>query len=161
VSVRVAAASVCVLAVSIAPVARAGSLPRIEQQRIVAEFGRTYLPGTMPASYIYIRWEAQPGSADVFGYRLLVWFGKHGRVVQWHVEDSRDGETLSYQDCGRHHPFGKTFRVAGRTVYYAGGAVGQEATLCLPDHYAVVVWNDYSLSRATLVKIAASAHAVG
>jgi hypothetical protein len=135
-------------------------MPRAERQRIVAEFGRTYLPPRIPPGYLYIRWQVEPG-ADVFGDRLIVWFGKHGRVLVWRVEDSADPDAQSHEDCGTRHPFGRRVRVGARTIYYIGGAVGQGATLCLPHHYAVVAWNRYSLSERTLVRLAASAHQIG
>jgi hypothetical protein len=151
-------AAVALIAVA---AARSSSVPPLEQQRIVAEFGRTYLPPRIPPGYIYIRWQVEPGSGDVFGDRLLVWFGKHGRVIQWRVEISADPQAVSHQDCGLKHPFGRVKHVGARTVYYNGGAVGQSATLCLPNHYAIVVWNRYSLSEAALVQLAASARRVG
>jgi hypothetical protein len=164
-SIIPAIALICVVAGVTATAALAGPVPGLDQKRIVAEFGSTYMPGTMPPGYIYIRWETQPGSADAYGDRLLVWFGKHGRLVQWNVENSQDPEARSYQDCTRRSHFGgpgsKTFHFGGKTVYYAGGAVGQDATVCLPNHQAVVAWNDYSLSAATLARVAASARPVG
>lgn len=138
------------------------AVPPVEQQRIVAEFGRTYLPPRIPTGYIYIRWQVETGSADVFGDRLVIWFGKHGpsEVIQWHVEISADPEAQSHQDCGLRNPIGVAKHVGARTIYYIGGAVGQSATLCLPNHYAVVAWNRYSLSEAALVQLVASARQV-
>jgi hypothetical protein len=144
--------------------ARSSSVPPVEQRRIVAEFGRTWLPPRIPAGYIYIRWQVDPGSsADVFGDRLLVWFGKHGpnQVIQWHVEISADPAAQSHQDCDLRHHFGVAKHLGARTIYYVGGAVGQSATLCLPNHYAVVAWNRYSLSEAALLRLVASARHVG
>jgi hypothetical protein len=151
-----------VIALVAVATARSASVPPVEQQRIVAEFGRTWLPPRVPAGYIYIRWQVETGSSDVFGDRLLVWFGKHGpnQVIQWHVEISADPEAESHQDCGVRHPFGVAKHVGARTIYYVGGAVGQSATLCLPNHYAVVAWNRYSLSEAALVQLVASARQV-
>jgi hypothetical protein len=135
-------------------------VPQPELRRVLAEFGRTYLPPKIPPGYIYIRWQVETGSADVFGDPLVVWFGKHGHVIVWRVEDSADPSAVSHQDCGR-HPFGKRARIAGKTILYIGGAVGQSATLCLPNHYAVVAWNRYSLSEASLERLVASARKVG
>ncbi len=143
-------------------VALGAPVPTQDQRRIVAEFGRTYLPAFMPAGYIYVRWSVVEGSSGAAGDWPQVLFGDHGRLVQWTVEHTQDPSTTSYQACTRHKPFAnKIFRRAGRILYYNGGAVGQEVTVCLPGHLGLVVWNDYSLSTATLVKITASAHAVG
>jgi hypothetical protein len=145
-----------------AAVAFANPIPGIEQQRIVAEFGRTYLPHFMPAGYIYVRWSAIEGSSGAAGEWPQVLFGDHGRRVQWTVEHAQDPQTESYQACTKHQPFAtKVFHHAGRTLYYGAGAVGQDVTVCLPNNLGLVVWNDYSLSTATLVKIALSARAVG
>jgi hypothetical protein len=145
-----------------AAVALAAPTPSTEQQRIVAEFGRTYLPRFMPPGYVYVRWSAIQGSTDASGEWPQILFGDHGRRVQWTVENARDADSGSHEDCVEHRPFAtKVFHVEGRTIYYAGGAVGQDATICLPNSRGLVVWNDYSLSKQTLVKVAASAHAVG
>ena len=86
----------------------------------MAEFGQTYVPPSIPPGYIYIRWQVQVGSADVFGNRLLIEFGKHGKVIQWHVEISADPKALSYDDCGRRQPFDRRVRIGARTIYYMG-----------------------------------------
>ena len=155
--------AVAVVALIAVAAAWGSPVPPVEQQRIVAEFGPTWLPPRIPPGYIYIRWQVETGSADVFGDRLLVRFGKHGpnQVIQWHVEISADPEAQSHQDCGPRHPFGIAKHVGARTIYYVGGAVGQSATLCLPNHYTVVAWNRYSLSEAALVQLVASARHVG
>ena len=145
-----------------AAVALAKPIPGEQQQRIVAEFGRTYLPRFMPAGYIYVRWSAIQGSSGAAGEWPQVLFGSHGRHVQWTVEHAQDSQTESYQACTKHHAFAnKVLHRGGRTLYYVGGAVGQEVTVCLPNNLGLVVWNDYSLSTATLVKIALSAQAIG
>ena len=145
-----------------AAVALGAPVPRLEQQRIVAEFGRTYLPSFMPPGYIYVRWSVIEGSSGAAGEWPQVLFGNHGRRVQWTVEHAQDPQTTSYDACTRRKPFAnKVFHRAGRTIYYIGGVVGQDVTVCLPNHLGLVVWNDYSLSTQTLVKIAVSARAVG
>jgi hypothetical protein len=118
----------------------------------------------MAPGFVYTRWETRPGSAGAFGENLVVWFGKRGRKVEWVVENTRDPHAVSYYDCTKHEHFApqaKVFRFGKRVVYYAGGARGQDATLCLPNHQAVWVWNDYSLSAQALARIAASARPVG
>jgi hypothetical protein len=140
---------------------QAGGLPTVERQRIVAEFGRTYLPASMPAGYIYIRWLTQPGSADAFGDSLEIDYGNHGRPIQWSVENAQDPNAQSHYQCATAKPYGKRYQADGKTAYYVGGAVGQSATICMPDHRGVTAWNAYSISRAMLVKLAASAYAVG
>lgn len=143
-------------------VALGAPVPGLDQRRIVAEFGRTYLPGFMPSGYIFVRWSVVEGSSGAAGEWPQVLFGNHGRLVQWTVEHAQDPQTTSYQACTQHKPFAnKIFHRGGRTLYYNGGAVGQEVTVCLPGHLGLVVWNGYSLSTQTLVKIGASAHAVG
>jgi hypothetical protein len=154
----------CVLSVTVAALlavaaAWGSPVPPVDQQRILAEFRQTYLPPTLPPGYIYIRWQVETGS-DVFGDRLVVWFGKHGRVIQWHVEISADPAAESHQDCGLRHPYGVAKRLGARTIYYVGGAVGQSVTVCLPNHYAVVAWNRYSLSAAALIRLVASARLI-
>ena len=137
-------------------------VPRIETQRIVAELGRTYVPATIPAGYIYIRWSVNPGSADVFGDALEIDFGKHGRLITWTVENWHDPQAVSYDDCARHNRTGdKVIPVAGRKAYYIGGAVGQSATVCLPGYQAIVVWNRYSISATALAKLAATPRRIG
>ncbi len=143
--------------------ALAAPTPAVERARIVAEFGSTYLPRFMPAGYIYIRWTATLGSADAYGEWLQVLFGDHGRRVQWTVENTQDPQSQSHEDCTTHvhfAPSGKVFHRAGKTLYYIGGVVGQDVTVCLPGHHGLVVWNGYSLSAQTLVTIAASAQLV-
>lgn len=94
------------------------------------------------------------------GHKIL--FGNHGRRVQWTVENTHDPDAQSYYDCTKHKPFSsRVFHLNGKTVYYAGGAVGQDATVCLPNHHGLIVWNDYSLSAPMLARVAASAHPVG
>jgi hypothetical protein len=141
----------------------AAPVPAIEQQRLVAEFGVTYVPSFVPPGYVYVRWEPLSGSADAYGEWPQILFGKHGRLVQWTVENAQDPQMAqTYEYCVKHSYFGsKVFHLNGKTVYYAGGAVGQDAFVCLPKYHGLVVWNDYSLSPATLVRVAASAHPVG
>jgi len=158
VAVGVAVAATCARGSFAAPV------PVVEQQRIVAEFGRMYLPRFMPRGYIYIRWKTQLGSASAYGEWPTILFGNHGRSVQWTVENTRDSQSQSDVECVQHSHWGpgtKVFCLNGMTVYYAEGAVGQTATVCLPNHRGLVVWNDYSLSARTLAMVAASARAVG
>jgi hypothetical protein len=152
----VVACSVCVA------VAMALPVPAVETQRIVAEFGRTYVPSAMPAGYIYVRWSANTGSADVFGDALEIYFGRRGRLITWTVEDWHDPQARSYYQCARHNSLGdKVMHVSAKTVYYIGGAVGQSATVCLPDDHAIVVWNRYSVSALTLARLAATARRIG
>jgi hypothetical protein len=138
-----------------------GGVPSVERQRIVAEFGKTYLPGFMPRGFIFIRWESRPGSYDAAGKMLFLEFGDHGRIIEWSTENSQDPDSFSHDVCATRKPVGKPYEVGGRQVFYNGGAVGQDSVLCLPSHRAVVAWNDYSLSRAMLNELAASAQAVG
>jgi hypothetical protein len=71
--------------------------------------------------------------------------------------DARGG----YNDRTRHIHFSgsqtKVFHFGAKIVYYAGGAIGQDATVCLPNHQSLWVWNDYSITPQTLAKVAASA----
>jgi hypothetical protein len=116
----------------------------------------------MPRGYIYVRWETLLGSAGAFGDWPQILFGKHGRRVQWTVENAQDPQAQSYYTCTKHKPFSsKVFHLNGKTIYYAGGAVGQDVTVCLPNRHGLVVWNDYSLSPPTLARVAASARRVG
>jgi hypothetical protein len=116
----------------------------------------------MPSPFVYVRWTAHQGSSGADGESLEVLFGHHGRKIEWFVEDAQDPAAESHGQCGTRKPFANTVsHVDGRTVYYIGGAVGQAATICMPAHHGVTAWNDYSLSRAALVKLAASAYAVG
>jgi hypothetical protein len=153
--------TVALLATSVAA-ASASPVPSVEAQRIVAEFGRTYVPASLPAGYIYIRWSALPGSADVWGDSLQIEFGKHGRLIIWTVEDSHDPQASSYDDCVKHNRFrDRVIHARGQTVSYIGGAVGQSATVCLRDGHALVVWNRYSLSASRLAHMVATPRVIG
>ena len=144
------------------PTLVAAPVPRIEQQRIVAVFRRTWLPGFLPHGYIFSRWQSQPGSASAYGERLIVDFGHHGALLEWVVESRDDPMSVSHYDCKlKQAPAngGRIFRLRGRRIIYASGAKGADATLCL-SHVAVVAWTP-SLPPLTLARFVASAHRVG
>src|SRR3954451_8010507 len=88
-----------VLACACAAVAQAGPVPSLERQRITATFGRTWLPSYVPTGYIFTQWRSEPGSASAYGDRLIVSFGRHGDLLQWSVENTRDPHSASRYDC--------------------------------------------------------------
>ena len=160
---RYAAAGIaCAAAAIFTTVALAASapVPRSEQQRIVASFGRTYLPGWLPSGYVFSRWESHPGSATAYGDILLVAFGKHGDLIQWTVGDASDPGGYAGDACSK-HPYGAVFyRIDGRRIVFQSGNHGADATLCLHGT-AVTVWNGHTLAPRVQAQITASARAVG
>jgi hypothetical protein len=135
-------------------------VPRSEQQKIVASFGRTYLPAWLPPGYLFSRWESHSGSATVYGDILLVAFGKHGDLIQWTVGDARDPGGYAGDACSK-HPFGAVFyRIGNRRIVFQSGNHGADGTLCLRG-LAITVWNGHTLPPRTQARIAASANAVG
>ena len=138
---------------------RSRYVPPVESRQIVAYFGRTYLPGWLPRGYVFARWSVAPGSGEA--EYLHVFFGNHGRKLIWAVDDPADPRSFySHEECSK-HPFGHVATVNGRRVVYGGGAVGQTATYCIGKGKAVTVWNQYSVSRRTLERVAVSAAPVG
>ncbi len=140
--------------------ARSPYVPATESKRIVAYFGKTYLPGWLPHGYVYARWETIAGSADAFGEYLSVSFGDRGRLLRWTVDVPQDPQEYSHNDCAK-RPLGHVLTVNGKRIVYSEGAVGQTATLCVSRTTAVTVWNRYSVSKVTLARIAASAVSAG
>jgi hypothetical protein len=149
------AALMCAVAAPAAPV------PRIEQQRIVASFGRTLLPTWLPPGFIYSRWITQPGSAGAFPDTLIVDFGRHGALLEWAVESTADPDSVTHYHCKPGAPpLGKIFRIGSRKIVYATGARGADATLCM-GKIAVVAWTAGPMPGSTLARFAASAQTVG
>jgi hypothetical protein len=139
----------------------ASPVPRVEQARIVALFGRTYIPGWLPPGYTFARWTSEPGSATVYGDVLLIDFGKHGDLIQWTVSDPTDPSGYAGDACSA-HPYGAViYRVAGKRVVFQSGNHGADAIVCLSPRIAVDVWNGHTLSPATQARIAGNLRAVG
>jgi hypothetical protein len=150
------------LSVICATVALAASppVPRTDQQRIVASFGRTFLPGWLPPGYVFSRWESRSGSATVYGDILLIAFGKHGDLIQWTVGDARDPDGYAGDACSKHPFRAVLIRIGNRRIVFQSGNHGADATLCLHG-LAITVWNGHTLTPRTQARIAAGAHAVG
>jgi hypothetical protein len=151
----IALAPVCAAAASAQPV------PRTEQRRIVAMFGRTLLPSELPPGYVYSRWYPEPGSSDISAGNLVVEFGRHGALLDWSAELIADPKSESHVECiGKLLPWQKVITVGSRRVIYSGGARGATATVCLGKQ-AVVAWTAYQVNAAALARFAASARTVG
>jgi hypothetical protein len=153
------AASACFVVSSAG--APSSPVPRVEQQRIVASFGQTYLPGFLPPGYIFVNWSSEPGSASVYGDFLEVSFGRHGSKLQWVVGDARDPNYYGKDGCSR-HPFNpKIYWVGNRRIIYQAGNHGATATLCLRGRggaaVAVYAWDDFGLTPQALAQFVASA----
>jgi hypothetical protein len=168
-AVLVFAASVALVLGSLGAWAQSGSalvtpVPQGPQRQIVAYFGHTYLPGWLPAGYVFAQWHSQPGSATVYGESLLIDFGRHGDKVQWTVGDASDPSGYSGDACSS-HPYGAQFiRVGTRRIVFQSGNHGADATLCIRGAggvTAISVWNGHSLSPRVQAQIAASARLVG
>jgi hypothetical protein len=161
---RICATTSFALALSVisATVALAATapVPRSEQQRIVASFGHTYLPGWLPPGYVFSRWESRSGSATAYGDILFVAFGKHGDRIQWTVGDARDPDGYAGDACSK-HPFGaELIQIGNRRIVFQSGNHGADATLCLHG-VAITVWNGHTLTPRAQARIAASARAFG
>jgi hypothetical protein len=137
-------------------------IPRIEQQRIVAHFPTTYLPGNVPPGYRYVNWTSEPGSATAFGNFLDVTFARHGSYLEWIVGDSRDPAFSGYNACSA-NPYTPTiYRLGARRIVFQTGKHGDTATLCLPGtRTSVYAWNNFALSPRSLALFVASARPVG
>jgi len=155
VAVALAAAASYFARASVTPV------PHAEQQRIVASFGRTWLPGFLPPGYIFSTWKTEPGSASMYGDRLIVDFGNHGDLLGWVVSDPSDPDGYAHDACSS-HPFEATiYAVGARRIVYQSGNHGTTSTLCLRPLLAITVWDGHSHSAETLARFAASARPVG
>ena len=90
-TVRLGVAMTCIALVAATTAEAAPApVPRAEQQRIIAMFGRTYLPTVLPPAYVFSEWKSQPGSASAYRDSLVISFGKHGDLLEWSVEDPGD-----------------------------------------------------------------------
>jgi hypothetical protein len=160
-AVLLGVAMTCIaLAAATTAAAAPAPVPRAEQQRIIAMFGRTYLPAVLPPSYVFSEWKSQPGSASAYRNSLVISFGKHGDLLQWSVEDPADPNGYAHDACSAHPFLAVVYRVGSRRIVYQSGNHGTTSTLCLRS-VAVVVWNGHTLSPRVLARFAASARAVG
>jgi hypothetical protein len=124
-----------------------------------ASFGRTVpLPTTLPSGFVYTRWwisnrtTYEPRTAHVM-------FGRDGRRLQWVVAPSG---FWRFSDCSRSgKPRGaqRQKKIGRRMVSLLQGAVGQSAWFCIGGSKPITVemWNDYSVSGNTLMRLVASA----
>jgi hypothetical protein len=141
-------------------------LPRLVPAADAAALRRAFgadapLPDRLPPGFVYTRWTIQP--ANAYGPRtLFVTFGRDGREVVWSYARAGDKYDL---ECPRGKPptaapsSGSRAELDGRTVFYASGAKGQDAWICVTGAHPmrIEVWNDYSVGKTGLMQTAASA----
>lgn len=134
-------------------------VPRAEATALRAAFGGSVpLPTTVPKGFIFTRSFVQ-GRSAYFPRTAHVRFGRDGRRLHWTVAPSGYGLDTS---CPRSSPrrVQPAWVIKGRRVYLIQGAKGQSAWICVmePKRITVEVWNDYSISAQTLMRMVASAH---
>lgn len=132
---------------------------RAEANALRAAFGGSVpLPSTMPRGFIFTRSFIQDRSA-YFPRTAYAWLGRDGRKLRWTVAPSGYGFDNSCPRSSRRH-YKLAAVINGRSVYLIQGAKGQSAWICVtkPTRITVEVWNDYSISARTLMRMVASAH---
>lgn len=134
-------------------------VPRTKAKALRAWFGGSVpLPSTVPRGFIFTRSFVQDRSA-YFPRTAYAMFGRDGRRLQWSVSPSGFGLDDSCLRSGKSHSQ-PTAEINGRNVYVITGARGQSAWICVtePKRITVEVWNDYSVSAKTLMRMVATAH---
>jgi hypothetical protein len=139
--------------------ASASKVPAGVQHRIAALFGaHGYMPGWLPAGFIYIGWKPQPPSGPngsvIYG-RFTITFAHAGKVLLWRMDDPVDA-----YDCTSNYANARAI-VNGRRVSFINGNHGQSGIWCFggqPQHrYEISTWDDHVFSPAIEMKIVANA----
>lgn len=138
--------------------ARASALVPARQARALrASFdGPVPLPRAMAPGFIFTRGYVQDRSR-YYPRTVTALFGRRGDKLMWTVAPT--GHGLDARCTRADRRYYRPTVVSGRNVYWIGGAKGQAAWACVtqPKRVTVDLWNDYSVSKRTLMRVVASA----